>query len=309
MSKLITVFGATGQQGGSVIRSILQDDILSKEFKIRGITRDTSKPAAQALLKQGVELVSADMNSKESLVKAIQGSHSVFLVTTPAWGVAGSDAELVHGKNVADVAKESDVQHLIFSSLLDVTKETAGRLKHVPHFDQKAQVEQYIRSIGVPATFILPGYFMGNYTSFGMLRKGDDGVYTLAYPIGQDSQFPLIDIASDMGKFVAASLKLRSETLGAQILAAAEYYTATRILAEYEEVTGRKTQFMQIDPETYKSFIPGPMGEEMLENHLFIEKPGYYNGRSLKESQDLLKKAGFQATSWKTFLEENKSTL
>lgn len=160
MSKLITVFGATGQQGGSVIRSILQDDILSKEFKIRGITRDTSKPAAQALLKQGVELVSvrwqhlsgrfnwtltsnqADMNSKESLVKAIQGSHSVFLVTTPAWGVAGSDAELVHGKNVADVAKESDVQHLIFSSLLDVTKETAGRLKHVPHFDQKAQVEQ-----------------------------------------------------------------------------------------------------------------------------------------------------------------------
>lgn len=58
MAKLITVFGATGQQGGSVIRAILQDDTLSKEFKVRGITRDISKPAAQALLKQGVELVS-----------------------------------------------------------------------------------------------------------------------------------------------------------------------------------------------------------------------------------------------------------
>ncbi|CAG7996022.1 unnamed protein product [Penicillium salamii] len=309
MSKLITVFGATGQQGGAVIRTILQDETLSKEFRIRGISRDTSKPAAQALLKHGVELVSADMSSKESLLKAIQGSHSVFLVTTPAWGVAGSDAELIHGKNVADVAKESGVQHLIFSSLLDVTKESDGRLKHVPHFDQKAHVEQYIRSTGVPATFILPGYFMNNYTSFGMLRKGEDDVYTLAYPIGKDALFPLIDIAADMGKFVAAALKNRSETLGTQILAAAEYYAATRILAEYEEVTGRKTQFVQLDSEVYKSFIPGPMGQEMLENHLFIEKPGYYVGRSLKESQALLSKSGYQATSWKSFLEQNKSSL
>lgn len=220
MSKIITIFGATGQQGGSVIRTILHDESLSKEFKIRGITRDTSKPAAQSLLKQGVELVSvspqpliknlhqpnayqqplqADLNSKSSLLKAIQGSHSVFLVTTPAWGNEGSDAELKHGKNVADVAKQTGVQHLIFSSLLDVTKESGGRLTHVPHFDQKAQVEAYIREIGVPSTFVLPGYFMNNYTQFGILRKGEDGVYTLTYPVGKDAKFPLIDIASDMG--------------------------------------------------------------------------------------------------------------
>ncbi|KAJ6190684.1 hypothetical protein N7519_000705 [Penicillium mononematosum] len=309
MSKIITVFGATGQQGGSVIRTILQDETLSKEFKIRGVSRDTSKPEAQVLLKQGVELVPADMNSKESLVKAIQGSHSVFLVTTPTWGSAGSDAELVHGKNVADVAKEAGVQHLIFSSLLDVTKESGGRLKHVPHFDQKAHVEEYIRSSGVPATFVLAGYFMNNYTSFGMLRKGDDDVYTLAYPVGKDAQFPLIDIAGDLGKFVAAALKNRSEVLGAQVLAAADYYTPTRILAEYEEVTGRKTRFVQVDTETYKSFMPRSMGEEMLENHLFIESPGYYKGQSLQESHALLEKAGFQATTWKAYLERNKASL
>lgn len=56
MSKLITVFGATGNQGGSVIKHLLADPALSKSFKIRGITRDVSKPAAQALSKQGVEL-------------------------------------------------------------------------------------------------------------------------------------------------------------------------------------------------------------------------------------------------------------
>ncbi|KAJ5391529.1 hypothetical protein N7509_007019 [Penicillium cosmopolitanum] len=309
MAKIITVFGATGQQGGSVINTILQDDILSKEFKIRGISRDISKPQSQALASQGVELVSADMNSKESLLKAIEGSHSVFLVTTPAWGVEGSDAELVHGKNVADVSKETGVKHLIFSSLLNVTNETSGRLKHVPHFDHKAQVEQYIRSIDVPATFVLPGYFMSNYTQLGMLRKGDDDVYTLAYPVGKDAQFPLIDIASDMGKYVAAALKNRSAVLGAQFFAAADYYTPARILAEFEEITGKKTRFVQVDSETYKTFIPGPMGQEMLENHLFIESPGYFKGESLKESHDLLEKASYRPTTWKTFLEQNKYSL
>jgi uncharacterized protein YbjT (DUF2867 family) len=141
------------------------------------------------------------MNSKESLSQALKGSHSVFLVTTPDWGNADSDAELVHGKNVANAAKETGVQHLIFSSLLNVTKTSGGKLTHVPHFDHKAEVEQYIRSIGVPSTFVLPGYFMTNYTVLGMLRKGDDGVYNLAYPVGKDAQFPLIDIASDMGMF------------------------------------------------------------------------------------------------------------
>lgn len=139
------------------------------------------------------------MTSKDSLLHAIQGSHTVFLVTTPAWGIAGSTAELDHGKNVADVAKQTGVQHLIFSSLLDVTKETGGRLKHVHHFDQKAHVEDYIRNTGIPATFVLPGYFMNNYTIHAMLRKGEDGVYNLAYPVGEEAKFPLVDIVEDMG--------------------------------------------------------------------------------------------------------------
>ncbi|KAH1577943.1 hypothetical protein KXW65_002510 [Aspergillus fumigatus] len=309
MSKILTVFGATGKQGGSVIRTILQDAKLSQEFRIRGITRDTTKLAAQALSKQGVELRNADMNSKESLVQALQGSHSVFLVTTPAWGVAGSDAELVHGKNATDAAKATGVQHLIFSSLLNVTETSGGRLKHVPHFDQKAQVEQYIRSTGVPATFVLPGYFMSNYPEVGMLRKGEDGVYNLAYPVGQNAKFPLVDIEADMGKYVAAALKNPSESLGAQILAAEDYYTPTRILQEFEEVTGQKARFVQVDPDTFKSFMPGPIGEEMLQNHLFIENPGYFNGRDLKESNDWLEKAGYQPTSWREFLERNKAAF
>lgn len=221
MSKLITVFGATGNQGSSVIKHLLADPVLSKEFKIRGITRDTSKPAAQALAQKGVELkivcrmvlefstvfpndansfffsIKADLNSKSSVVEAITGSHTVFLVTN-YWETANPDTEFAQGKNVADAAKESGVSHLIFSSLLNVTETTGGRLSHVPHFDAKAKVEQYIVSTGVPCTFVLAGYFMSNYLQ--MLRKNEDGSYTLAYPISAQAKFPLFDAAEDMGK-------------------------------------------------------------------------------------------------------------
>lgn len=81
MSKIITVFGATGNQGGSVIASIQGNSKLSSEYKIRGVTRDPSKPSGQALAGKGVELVKADLSDKESVKKAIEGSYAVFAVT------------------------------------------------------------------------------------------------------------------------------------------------------------------------------------------------------------------------------------
>ncbi|KAH7042849.1 NmrA family transcriptional regulator [Macrophomina phaseolina] len=296
MSKLITVFGATGNQGGSVISSILAHTVLSKEFKVRGITRDPSKPAAQALIAKGVEVKSADLNSKSSLTDAIRGSHTVFLVTN-YWETAKYDVEVAQGKNVADVAKEAGVKHLIFSSLLHATKTTNGRLKHIPHFDAKADIEEYIRKSGIPATFYLPGFFMSNFAQ--MLQKGEDGSYTYAVPIGEASKFPLIDIAADTGKFVTAIIKKRDSLLGARVYGAEDYYTPRRFLDELEEVTGKKAKFVQVSADTYKSFLPPFMAQEMLENHLFIENPGYYNGESLKESHDILED---KLTSWKDFV-------
>ncbi|ETS85020.1 hypothetical protein PFICI_03045 [Pestalotiopsis fici W106-1] len=309
MSKILTVFGATGNQGGSVIRAVLADSVLSKEFSIRGITRDVSKPAAKALASKGVDVRAADMSSKDSLAKALEGSHSVFLVTTPDFMSGGPSQELNHGKNVADVAETCGVQHLIFSSLLHVTDETNGRLKHVEHFDMKADVERYIRAKNVPSTFILPGYFMSNFTALQMIRKGEDGVYSLAYPVSDKAEFPLIDTESDIGKYAVAVLRNRAKVIGKQILAAADYYTPTRILSEFEEVTQSKTRFVQLDAETYKSFLPAPMAQEMLENHLFIEEPGYYAGKSLQESLDLLAKVNLKPTTWKDFLIKNKAAL
>lgn len=139
------------------------------------------------------------MTSKVSLAEAIKGSDTVFLVTTPDFLSGSSTQEQLHGKNVADVASEAGVKHLIYSSLLHVTETTNGRLNHVVHFDDKAEVERYIRSKGIPSTFVLPGYFMTNFTALQMIRKAEDGVYTLAYPVSDKAKFPLIDTQSDIG--------------------------------------------------------------------------------------------------------------
>jgi uncharacterized protein YbjT (DUF2867 family) len=137
------------------------------------------------------------LNSKESLQAALKGSHTVFLVTN-YWETANPEVEKTQGKNVADITKDVGVQHLIFSSLLNVTETSKGRLTHVPHFDGKADIEQYIRDSGVPATFYLPGYFMSNLDM--AIRPGQDGVLTLALPVDKDAKFPLIDIRSDTGR-------------------------------------------------------------------------------------------------------------
>jgi uncharacterized protein YbjT (DUF2867 family) len=227
MSKLITVFGCTGNQGGSVVKYILQDKQLAKEYRIRGVTRDTTKKSAQDLAKQGVELVTvcflfllhcrsssyrrlkgisnanthtrndqADLNSTSSLSNALTGSHTVFLVTN-YWETTDGELEYHQGKNVTDVAKEVGVSRIIFSSLLHVTEESKGRLTHVPHFDSKANIEKYIRASGLDCTFFLPGYYMSNFKT--MLRKADDGTFQLFYPVSEDAKFPLFDAVNDTG--------------------------------------------------------------------------------------------------------------
>lgn len=248
------------------------------------------------------------MNSPSSLAEVLKGSHTVFLVTLPDF-VTGSPAgtEFEHGKNVADAAKAAGVQHLVFSSLINVTEASGGRLTHVAHFDRKAEIEQYIRQQAIPATFIQPGYYMTNFTNLQLLRKGDDGSYTLAGPTSPTrAQLPLFFPDSDTGKYFVAVSKNRTALLGKQIFAAADYYTLTRIMEEFQEVTGKKGQYVQLDHAVYKSFLPPPIAQEILENELLCEEPGFYAGGSLAEGHELLAKAGLKPTTWKEFLESKK---
>ena len=152
MSKLLVVFGATGQQGGSVAQYVINDPELSKEFKVRAVTRDTSKPAAQALHQKGVEVVKADADDKESLKAALKGAHTVFGVTATIYDDKIYERELAQGKAMADAAVAEGAKYFIFSTLSHAKKISGGKLTHVSHFDVKADIEEYIVSI---ETFLL----------------------------------------------------------------------------------------------------------------------------------------------------------
>ncbi|KAK4950224.1 hypothetical protein LTR10_011203 [Elasticomyces elasticus] len=301
MSKIIAVFGASGNQGGSVIRALLNDATLSKEFKIRAVTRNVNKDSIVALTKEGVEAVVGDMQSSESVAQAVKGAHTVFLVTN-FWETFSADTEISQGKAVADACKNAGVKHLIFSSLINVTETSKGRLPNIAHFDGKAKVETYIREIGVPATFVMPGVFMSGY--FDLIREGEGGSYSLALPVdGKKAQIPLLDAAGDTGKFVRAIIQDYPASVGKQVRAAVDYYTPERLVAEFSEVLGRPASFMQIPAEMFKSFLPPPVAQEILENMFLFEDPGYYAGATLSEGPRPDVK---ELTSWKDFVLANK---
>ncbi|KAM0477759.1 hypothetical protein ACHAPX_005523 [Trichoderma viride] len=307
MSKTITVFGATGNQGGSLVQEILADPVLSKEFQVRGVTRDVKKPNAQKLASMGVEMVTADMSSAQSVAPAVQGAHTVFLVTN-FWESMSADIEISQGKAVVDASKAASVQHIIFSSLINVNKASGGRLPNISHFDGKAAIEEYIRHSGLAGTFVLPGMFMSGFET--MIQKNPESEpagYTLALPVDPHKAItPLFDAAADtdiLGKFVKVAIKNFPAQSGKRILAAADYYTIDRLISEFSEVIGKPAQAVQISDDKFKSFLSPAVAQELLENMKLLEDPGYYAGESLESSLGLLEE---KPTTWKQFVEKNK---
>lgn len=143
--QLLTIFGATGNQGGSVIDTVLAIPDLKAKYALRGITRDPSSAKSQTLASKGVEMVTGELNDLDSLEKAVAGSYGVFGVTD-FWAVMSKDIEIQQGKNVFEAAKSAGVKHFVWSSLPYAEKLTKGVLKHVDHFDSKAMVEEYVEA-------------------------------------------------------------------------------------------------------------------------------------------------------------------
>ncbi|KAF8253672.1 putative NmrA family transcriptional regulator [Wilcoxina mikolae CBS 423.85] len=273
MSKLLTVFGATGTQGGSVIRTILSHPVLSQQFRLRAITRDPSKPSSLALQTRGVEVVKADLNNKHSLITAISGSHSVFAVTN-FWETISKSTEIQQGRNIADVSAETGVEHLIWSTLPHVTKLTEGKLPNVPHFDGKAEVDEYIRNLGIPMTSFVPGFYMSNLP--GMMPKGEDGTYTLSWPVPGSTKFPLFSPGDDTGKFVSSILLRREEMLGGRVFGASGWWSGEEVVETFQRVTGEKAVYKEVPGDVWKSFLPEAVAQEMLENFLLVRDYKYF---------------------------------
>jgi len=150
---MIAVTGATGQQGGAVARKLLEDG-----WKVRALTRDFDKPAAQELQALGAEIVPGDMDDRSQLDSAFQGAHGVFSVQNFWLPGVGFEGEIRQGKNVADAAKAAGVQHLVYSSV-----GAAHRGMGQKHFESKWMIEQHIHSLDIPFMILRPAAFFENF--------------------------------------------------------------------------------------------------------------------------------------------------
>src|SRR5919197_1400777 len=165
----ILVTGATGQQGGSLARLLLQ-----KKYKVYALTRNTQSAAAQGLGNKGAKLVKGDLDDSDSLERAVKDVQSIFLMGTPFED--GTEGETRRGKLMADIAKENNIEHLVYSSVANADKNTG-----IPHFESKYKVEQHIKNLGIPHTIIGPTFFMENLLGPG-LEQGQ-----LALPLSPSS--------------------------------------------------------------------------------------------------------------------------
>ena len=164
MSKLLAIFGATGQQGSSVINYVLNDLELSQQYKIRAITRDVDSEKAKQL-KTKVEVVQGDVLDRTTLESALSGVHTIFAMTTPSYGPDALEIEYNSGKAIADVAVEKGAEYIIFSTLPSIREMSGEKYTKVHPFDAKAKIEQYIRDLPIKSAFYSAGFFMENFPS------------------------------------------------------------------------------------------------------------------------------------------------
>lgn len=245
--RTILVTGATGAQGGSVARHLLA----SGDFAVRAATRKAEGEAARALEAAGAEIVACDMGDAESVRRAMDGCYGVFGVTS-FWEHFAQ--ELIHGQNLVDAAASAGVEHLIFSGLPSV-KKTAPHL-NVPHFEMKAQIEDRIRSLGLPASFVHVAFYYENFIAFFPPRKGEDGVYSFGFPQGET---PLAAVSvEDLGGIVAPMFKDRSGFVGQTVEVFGDEMPAAAYADVLTRVCGRQVRYNHIPREIFAGFgFPG----------------------------------------------------
>ena len=267
--KIVAVVGATGAQGGGLVRAILSDK--NAGFTVRAITRDVQSDKAKGLAALGTEVVAADLDSPESLKKAFAGAYGAFCLTN-FWEHFSPEKELVQAKGQAQAAKDTGVQHVIWSTLEDTRKwvplsdnrmpTLMGKYK-VPHFDAKGEADAEFTKLGLPTTLLLTSFYWDNLIHFGMgPKKGPDGTMAFTLPIG-DKKLPGI-AAEDIGKCALGIFKKGREYIGRTIGVAGEHLTATQMAAALTKALGQTVRYNAVTPEMYRGF--GFAGAEDLGN-------------------------------------------
>jgi len=291
--KVIAVVGATGAQGGGLVRAILNDK--SGEFAARAITRDVNSRKAKQLADAGAEVVAANVDDVESLKRAFAGAYGAFCVTF-FWDHFSPEREMAEAKNMAAAAKHAGVQHVIWSTLEDTRKwvplddnrmPTLKEKYKVPHFDGKGEANKTFVDAGVPVTLLHTSFYWDNFIYFGAGPKpGPDGVLALTLPMG-DKRLPGI-AAEDIGKCALGIFKAGHEYVGKSIGIAGEHLTGAQLAAGLSRALGREVRYNEVSPEVYRSF--GFPGADDMGNMFQFKRDfetAYVGARSIELSRRL----------------------
>lgn len=226
--KLILVTGATGHQGGAVLRHLRE-----KGFAVRALTRDPNHPKARALAGHGTEVVTGNWNDPESLVRAMDGVDGVYSVQNREEGV---ESEIRYGIQVADAAKRSRVSHLVYSSVAGADHRTG-----VPHFESKFRIEEHIRGTGVPYTIFRPPFFMENWLALrDRIEQG-----SLAFPVDAATRLPMIAV-DDIGAFVTMAFERPGKWVGRALDIAGDELSMAELAGTFSRITGHAVAYQQI---------------------------------------------------------------
>lgn len=254
-SKHIPVTGATGQQGGSVVRALL-----ARRHKVRALTRNADSPTAKALAEQDVEVVVGEFTDHDSLVNAFTGVDGVFAVSTPF--EQGVDGETAQGIALVDAAKTAGVGHFVYTSVGSADRNTG-----IPHFDSKYKVEEYLAASGLKYTIIAPVFFMENVLAPWVLPGLKDGKFSQAMPGTRSLQQIAV---ADIGQFAAAIFERGEAVFGKRYDIAGDEISGDEEAAVLSKVTGKDIRYVGFPPDAMRE-----QNEDMALMYEWFDDVGY----------------------------------
>lgn len=309
--KIIAVIGATGAQGGGLVRSILNDS--SGEFKVRSITRNANSDKAKELSNLGAEVVEADINDKVSLKKAFEGAYGAYCVTF-FWEHFSPEKERAQAKNMAEAAKEANIKHVIWSTLEDTRKwiplnddrmPTLMENYKVPHFDCKGESNIYFENSGVPFTLLQTSFYWENFIYFGMgPQKDSDGKLAITFPM-EDKKLPGI-AAVDIGKSALGIFKSGNKYHGKTVGISGDQLTGQQMADTFTKIYGKEVGYNAVPAAIYRGFeFPG--AEDLGNMFQFKEEfEEYFCGA---RDVNFTKELNPELQSFEYWLEQNKSKI
>jgi len=289
--KLIAVVGATGQQGGGVLRALQA----SGQFKVRALTRNPDKHRELA-----EEVVAADLGKPETLKAAFEGAHGVFLVTS--FQEAGTE-EFRQATAAIRSAKEAGVRHFIWSTLPDVEKISGGKF-NVPHFTGKTKIDRLVKDAGFPNyTFVIAPFYYQNLSGAIAAHKQADGSMGWALPLDPTLRVIHMGDITELGNIVAGAFAQPDEAGNGQYLPLVGDFMSFNEIVESLNRQGHNFSYQQVPKEIFVGFFPG--AHEIAEMFSYWEAHTYLGSDSSDQIALANKVAGREPTRFTIWAQEN----